>query len=85
MVMKNGYLIMYWIGLRLIDQDAILGKQDAEDCVDAAIAFGSADVVTVHCIDNGEVLYTEEIFRDEDRWYRFTSNNLLGTQSITAL
>lgn len=83
--MKNGYIITYYRGTQWIDQDLLLGKQDAQDHINVAMEMEECDLITLHCVDNGDVLYTTELFLVEGKWIEFHSNNLTNQHTMNTL
>jgi hypothetical protein len=65
---KNGYILQFWAAMQFIDQEEMVSFSDALECLEAAMAFGTADTIVFWCIDQGEVLYVEEYFRIEE-WF----------------
>lgn len=81
----RGYLITYYKGQKWIDQDHLLGIEDVEDHVRAAMEIEECDLITVHCVDDGDVLYTYEVFLVDDKWIEFYNNQVMGVQSLNTL
>lgn len=85
MRISNGYLITYWEGTQWVAQDDVLSMEDAQDHINVAMEVGMCDLITMHCLDRGDVLYTYELFRMDGKWAQYTSNALMGTYTIGVL
>lgn len=87
--MRNGYMVTYFKGITCIDAQTFVSKQDAQDHINVALEMGLSDemcdYVTMHCIDDGDVLYTHELFLVDNRWNDVLTNNITGTTEMAVL
>ena len=88
-VMRNGYMVTYFKGITCVDAHTFLDKQDAMDHINVALEMGMSDemcdYITMHCIDDGDVLYTHELFMVDGRWNDVYINNIMGTTEMNTL
>ena len=82
---RNGYMITYYSGMTCIDTDIVLGVSDAEEHVQVALGMPVCSSITLHCLDRGDVLYTRELFRVDDKWMDVCIDNLSARTTIGAL
>lgn len=83
--MNNGYIITYYQDTQWIDQDLLLSLQDAVDHVNVAMEMLHCNCIIVHCVDDGDVLYTRELFFVDGKWMHFHSNNVMNEYTIETL
>jgi hypothetical protein len=85
MSISNGYLITYWEGTQWVSQDEVVGKEDAEEHIQVAMEVGQCDLITMHCLDRGDVLYTYELFCTNGEWTESYHNGIMNTHSLKKL
>ncbi len=83
--MKNGYLITYYTGRQWVDQDEVLDYTDAQCLIDTAMELCVCTSIIMHCIDDGEVLYTVELFYLDGMWVHCINNPTMKQDSIVVL
>lgn len=73
----------------LVDTDVFLSSTDVQEIVNMAMdedmmtIDGMPDMVSITCIDNGDHLYTKELFRTPDgAWHEVAWVNVM-TQTMT--
>lgn len=78
---RNGYLITYHCNRTYVDMDHTLSVEEAQEMINIALDadmtyedIRMCDHISLQCLDDGDVMYTRELFFTGGTWVMTTDN-----------